>query len=123
MLKVDTKSLGTLAVLRLEGRIVRGETEILRSALRSLPEVCEVTLDLSLVTTLDAGGLGMLLELREQAESNGTRFTLMNPSKPVSLVLEVTRLDSVFQISSGVEFLPAVARTRQESAAHLASCA
>ena len=123
MLKVHAKNLGTVAVLCLQGRIVKGETEMLRKALHSLSEVRAVILDLARVTTVDAGGLGVMLELREQAESKGIRFELMNVNKLVSRVLEVTRLDSVFEVTSGVEFFPAVSRGRQESMPWLASCA
>jgi anti-anti-sigma factor len=122
MLKVHAKNLGTVAVLCLRGRIVNGETESLRKAVHSLSETSAVILDLARVTTVDAGGLGVMLELREQAESKGIRFELMNVSKRVSRVLEVTRLDSVFQITSGVEFFPAVSRSRRASMAALAPC-
>jgi anti-anti-sigma factor len=123
MLKVHARNLGTVAVLCLQGRIVKGETEILRKALHSVSEVSAVILDLARVTTVDAGGLGVMLELREQAESKGIRFELMNVTKLVSRVLEVTRLDSVFQITAGVEFFPAVSRSRRASVGALASCA
>ena len=122
MLKVHAKNLGTVAVLCLQGRIVNGETETLRDAVHSLSEVSAVILDLARVTTVDAGGLGVMLELREQAESKGIRFELMNVTRLVSRVLEVTRLDSVFQIRAGVEFFPAVSRSWRASMAALAPC-
>ena len=127
MLKVHAKNLGTVVVLCFQGRIVNGETEILSKAVHSVSEVRAVIIDLARVTTVDARGLGVMLELREQAESKGIRFELMNVTKLVSRVLEVTRLDSVFQITSAVEFFPAVQRNRRAAlAAHgaaLASCA
>jgi len=49
-----------------------------------------------------------MLELRERMQAKGIRFELMNVSKPMSRVLEITRLDTVFQITSGVEFFPTV---------------
>ena len=102
---------------------MNGETEILRNAVHSLSEVSAVILDLARVTTVDAGGLGVMLELREQVESKGIRFELMNVTKLISRVLEVTRLDSVFQIIGEVEFFPAVSRSRRTSAVALVSCA
>ena len=123
MLNVHTKNLGTLVVLCLQGQIVTGETEILRDAVQSVSEVSAVILDLARVTTIDAGGLGVMLQLREQAESKGIRFGLMNVTKQIGRVLEITRLDSVFQITSGVEFLPEVSRSGRESVAIFASCA
>src|SRR6266446_2722580 len=109
MLAVHVKNLETVAVLCLQGRIVNGETEILREAVHSqaaVSEVSAVILDLARVTTVDAGGLGVMLELRAHAEAKGIRFELMNVTKWVSKVLEVSRLDSVFQITAGVEFFP-----------------
>ncbi len=123
MLNVHAKKLGTVAVLCLEGQIVNGETEILRNAVDSVSEVSSVILDLARVTTVDAGGLGVMLALREQAESRGMRFGLMNVTKQINRVLEITRLDSVFQITTGVEFFGAVARSRRTPVAALAPCA
>jgi anti-anti-sigma factor len=127
MLKIQTKNLETVAVLCLQGQIVNGETEILRNAVNSLPQVTAVKLDLAQVTTVDAGGLGVMLALREQMEAKGICFELTNVTRPVSKVLELTRLDSVFQITSGVEFFPAVSHSRRAASAvygpRLASCA
>ena len=123
MLKVHANNLGTVVVLCLQGQIVTGETETLRKAVQSLSEVSAVMLDFTRVTTIDAGGLGVMLELRELAQSKGIRFELMNVTKQISRVLEITRLDSVFQITSGVEFFPAVPHSRRTSASAFASCA
>ena len=123
MLNVHAKNLGTVAILCLQGQIVNGETEILRNALYSLSEVNAVILDLARVTAVDARGLGLMLELREQAESKGIRFELTNVTKMVSRVLEVTRLDSVFEITAAVEFFPAVSRSQRMPVAAFASCA
>ena len=127
MLKVRARNLGNIAFLCMQGQIVNGETETLINAVRSLSEahldVSTVVLDLALVSTVDAGGLGAMLELREQVQSKGIGFKIMNVSKLVGRVLEVTRLDSVFEVTSGVEFFPLVSRQRQSSMAPLASCA
>jgi anti-sigma B factor antagonist len=123
MLKVHAKDLGNVAILCLQGQIVNGETEILRNAVRSRSGVSAVILDLARVRTVDANGLGVMLELRQQAESKGIRFELMNVSNLVRRVLEITRLDSVFSITSGVEFFPAVPRKRRAHTAALATCA
>jgi anti-anti-sigma factor len=123
MLKVHSKKLDTVAVLSLQGQIVNGETEILLQAVQALSGVGAVKLDLARVTTVDAGGLGVMLVLREQAESNGIRFELMNLTKQISKVFEITHLDSVFRITSGVEFFPAVSRRRHAAVAPFASYA
>ena len=110
MLKVHAKKLETAAMLSLQGQILAGETEILFNVVDSLPETSAVILDLTRVTLVDAHGLGVMLRLRERMHEKGIRFELMNVSKPIRRVLEITRLDSVFQISSAVEFIPAVSR-------------
>ncbi|MEO8433890.1 MAG: STAS domain-containing protein [Pyrinomonadaceae bacterium] len=123
MLKVHAKNLGNVAVLSLQGRIVNGDTEILHTAVDDMTDVSAVILDLARVTTVDARGLGVMLELREQAEAKGIRFELMNLTQMVGKVLEISHLDTVFKISSGVEVFPTVARSRRAPVAALASCA
>ena len=122
MLKVHAKNLGTVAILCLQGRIVNGETATLRDAVRSQSQVSAVVLDLARVSTVDARGLGVMLGLRQQTESKGIGFKLMNVNKLVSRVLQVTRLDSVFEVTSGVELWP-VSRGRPASVMEFAPCA
>jgi len=122
MLKVQTKQWGTVAVLCLQGQIVTGETDSLRAAVSALSGVSSVILDFASVSTVDAGGLGVMLGLREQALARGMRFALMNVTKGVSVVLAVARLDSVFEITSG-EFFSVVSHRRRAPAAVLAPCA
>ena len=100
MLKVHAKKLETFAVLGLQGRVINGETQILRDAVRSVSGANAIILDLKGVTTVDAHGLGVLLELRQQTIANGMRFKLMNISQPLSKVFEITKLNSVFDITS-----------------------
>jgi anti-anti-sigma factor len=127
MLKVYARNLGKVAFLCMQGQIVNGETETLRQAVRSQSEpqwgVRTVVLDLSRVNVVDGRGLGAMLELREQVQAKGIGFKLMNVSKLVGRVLEVTRLDSVFEVTSGVEFFPAVSPRPSASAMRLPSCA
>jgi anti-anti-sigma factor len=123
MLEVQAKKLENVAILCLKGQVVNGETEILRNVVHSLSEVSAIIVDLAGVTTIDAGGLGVMLELRAYAESKGIRFELMNVSKWIGRVLEVTRLDTVFRITSWVEIFPPGSRTRPTSLRELASCA
>ncbi len=99
--------------------MLNGETATLRDAVKSQSQVRTVVLDLAQVNTIDAAGLGVMLELREQTQSKGIGFKLMNVTRLVSRVLEVTRLDSVFEVTSA----PAISRGRPASAMQLASCA
>ena len=131
MLKVHARNLGNVAFLCMQGQIVTSETETLRHAVRSQSEarsetqsdISTVVLDLAQVSIVDAGGLGALLELRQQVQAKGIGFKIMNVSKLVGRVLEITRLDSVFEVASGVELFPAVSRRQAASVMQLASCA
>lgn len=103
MLKVHARKLGSVAVLCLRGRIVSGETSVLSRAVHSQSGVGTVVLDLRRVSTVDAHSLGVMLELRQQTCARGVDFKLMNVTKLVSKVLEMTRLNSVFEVTSGSE--------------------
>jgi len=89
-----------------EGQIINGDTELLRRAVQSTAGTSDIILDFSNVTIVDAHGLGVLLQLREQSLANGIRFKVINVSKPLSRIFEITRLNTVFEINSCVEILP-----------------
>jgi anti-anti-sigma factor len=113
MLNVQRKNLGTVSLLNLDGNVVIGETETLRDVFQTLPPSSSVILDLSHVTLLDAHGLGVLLHLREQAQARDMQLELANIGAHLREIFRITRLDSVFQISTGVEYLPVRATLRR----------
>ena len=123
MLKVHAKNIGTVAILCLQGQIVTGEDAALRNAVHSQSRISALILDLTRVSTIDAGGLGVMLELREQTQAKGVDFKLMNVTKLVSWVLEITRLNTVFEVTSEAEVLSAVSLGRPVSPMELAHCA
>jgi anti-anti-sigma factor len=109
MLKINTRNLGDAAVLGLQGRLVSGETGTLREAVRSQTNIKAIVLDMARINAIDARGLGVLLELHRQSTARGIRFKLMNVSRFMNRVLEVTRLDSVFEIIPKAE--PSIAQS------------
>lgn len=113
MLKINTKKKGVLKVLSLEGKIINGQTDALRSAVQSASYIGDINLDLSRVTLVDAHGLGVMLQLREQTLARGLRFELVNVSDRVNRILEITRLDTVFDIKPGAAFLPGRVRAER----------
>lgn len=117
MLKVHAKKLDAVEVLCLEGQIINGETGVLRSAVELTSDASDVILDLSNVSVVDAHGLGVLLQLREHTLANGIHFELRNVSKSLYKVFEITRLDTVFEITPRVEFSPGIARLQRMLAA------
>ena len=129
MLKIHTRNLGDVAVLSVQGRIVNGETVTLREAVGS--EVAArpqsrgraIVLDLGRVSAVDASGLGLMLELRELAERRGIRLKLANVSSFVRRIFEVTRLDSVFELSITREPLAAIHHPQPARVLPFARCA
>lgn len=129
MLKIHTRNLGDVAVLSVQGRIVNGETSSLREAVGS--EVAArpqsrgraIVLDLARVSAVDASGLGLMLELRELADRKGVRLRLANASSFVRRIFEVTRLDSVFELSNARESHPAIHHPQPARVLPFARCA
>lgn len=113
MLKVHAKKSDAVEVLYLEGQMVNGETEILCGAVQSASGAGDIVLDFSKVTVVDAHGLGVLLQLREEAFAKGIHFKLINVSKRVHRIFEITRLQAVFDISPAVRFCPEVAYSQR----------
>ena len=106
MLKVHAKKMNAVEILSLEGQIINGDTETLRSAVQLASDAGDIILDLSNVTIVDAHGLGVLLQLREQTLANGMHFEVINVNKNLSRVFEIARLNTVFGIHSGAAFIP-----------------
>jgi len=101
MLNATVEELGDGTVLRCQGRIVLGDAyTILRNAVLSQTHTRMLVLDLAQVDRIDAGGLGVLLGLREWAYSHTIRLRLMNVMNQVEHVLELTKLDRVFEFCS-----------------------
>ena len=104
MLNVQRRNLGNVSLLNLDGNVLIGETDSLREIMQTLPSATTVILDLSRVALVDAHGLGVFLQLREQAQSRGMQLQLMNVGNQLRELFRMTRLDSVFPIRSGIEF-------------------
>jgi len=101
MLTIHVDRNGTLSVVRLRGRIVRGrEVQALRSAVTSEKQSRIIVLDLTEVQSLDAGGLNTLVSLHSWAGSRDVQLKLANPSPFVHQMLKRTQLDRLFDIST-----------------------
>jgi len=101
MLNATVQKLGDATILHFKGRIVIGDAcLILRNAVLGQADSRMLVLDLAQVDRIDAGGLGVLLGLREWARSKAIMFKLMNAGNKVEQVLELTRLDRVFESCS-----------------------
>ena len=101
MLKATVQRFQDTTIVRCQGRIVVGERfAILRDAVLGHAPASMLVLDLARVDRIDAGGLGVLLGLREWAHANAIRFKLMNVNNNVDRVVRLTKLDRVFEFWS-----------------------
>src|ERR1700719_1073427 len=92
-------------VLQLEGEIdlhVSPEVaESVRTMVAKKPRVLVV--DLAKVTYLDSSGLAVLIEGMQNVQEYGGKFALAGVQESVKHILEIARLDQVFQIYPDVD--------------------
>jgi anti-anti-sigma factor len=89
MLNVTVENIGELAVVECAGRIVQSESAYkLCDAVTSQTDARIVVLELSEVSAIGGGGLGMLVFLQRWARKHNIRFLLFNPSKSVQSTLK-----------------------------------
>jgi anti-anti-sigma regulatory factor len=101
MLSIHTDRIGDVAVLQCEGRIVRSDSAFkLRDEVTAHTDVRVIVLDLSEVTSIEGGGLGMLLFLERWALDNDIHLKVFNPSNSVRHRLEQAQSVMDFEIST-----------------------
>lgn len=111
MLRIDIQRHSRTATLHCRGRIVFGmELETLRSIAMSQAERT-IVIDLAGIETVDASGLGLLVELQHWAVTGGRTIRFTNASEFVSRLVLLTRLYHVLAIA------PAPGNTSCEPAA------
>jgi anti-anti-sigma factor len=100
-LQYQVERIDDVAVVRCSGRMVRGAAlDDFRREIESLDQLRVLVLDLSEIQQVDAGGLGTLLLVRRSMMQNFSRLKLVNPPAFFRRMLDATRLNSVFEISS-----------------------
>jgi anti-anti-sigma factor len=104
MLRIDIQGDSRSATLYCSGRIVFGmEAETLRSIACSRRER-RLEIDLSDVETVDASGLGLLVELQHWAAKNGHTLRFTSASEFVARLIALTHLYNVLTIVPGREY-------------------
>jgi anti-sigma B factor antagonist len=100
-LSIATRQLDGVTILDLSGRITLGEGSVqLRDAIRDLIGKGEKSILLSLgdVSYIDSSGLGELVSAFTTAKNQNADVKLLNLTKKVKDVLQVTKLYTVFDI-------------------------
>jgi anti-anti-sigma factor len=99
MLSLHVESVDDVAIVECRGRIVRSEAAFkLRDAVISQSHARVIWLDLSEVSAIEGGGLGMLLFLQKWAQSHNIQLKLFNPVRSVKDRLTVTGAGPGFEV-------------------------
>jgi anti-anti-sigma regulatory factor len=111
MLTLHIENIGEMAVIECEGRIVGSESAFqLRDAVTLENGTRIIVLDLSEVSAIEGGGLGMLLLLQRWAQDHDIRLKLFNPRRSVRDRLERVSSMREFDIATLDEMMALLAR-------------
>jgi anti-sigma B factor antagonist len=98
---VVTRQVGDVAVLDIAGRITLGEgSSTLRESLRAMTATrdAKVLLNLEDVTYIDSSGIGELVSGFTNLQELGGQLKLLNLTKRVKDLLQITKLYTVFEV-------------------------
>ena len=86
-------------VLRASGEIDLSAKTLFEERFADVSEAHDgdVVVDLAGVTFFDVAGLGALLQARQRLDAAGRKLLIARPSRRVSRVLEVTRVEALFE--------------------------
>jgi anti-sigma B factor antagonist len=105
-LQLTTRDDGHVTILTVDGDLVIGESESLfKKTITRLLETGKVNLlvDLRRVGFLDSSGLGALVRAMTMSQKEGGQTKLLGAGPQVKKLLEMTRLDSVFENHTDME--------------------
>lgn len=101
---VDVRQQGSVSIVNLKGRFTIGDSPgIIKDTVASLTEAGHknILLNLAEAAYMDsAAGIGELIASYHIVAERGGRLRLLNPTKRVHDVLQLTKLDTVFEIFS-----------------------
>jgi anti-anti-sigma factor len=97
---VSAESYGQTVVLQCKGELTADALEAFKTAVEqalSDAQVRDLVLNLEAVPFVDSSGLEYLLELQERLEGRSGQVKLAAADAHVAKILEITRLDAVFE--------------------------
>lgn len=105
VMELEIYQTGSDVFFLLRGRVVLEECDRLKSTCIPLINkgLEQVIVDLSKVDYIDSAGLGVLVGLKMTASKNKARIVLLHPSRSVSDILYISKLDGIFDIMTGSE--------------------
>lgn len=100
-LTTNQRNFGSITIVDLRGSIDLGPASLtLRHTIRELIESgrTKIILNFLQVSSMDSAGVGELAGAYVPVKSSGGELKFLNPSKKVHGVLQITRLDRVFEV-------------------------
>lgn len=100
-MKVNTRQVDGVTILDLSGRITLGEGSVtLRDTIRDLIAKGQkkILLNLAEISYLDSSGLGELVTAYTTTKNAGGEMKLLNLTKKVQDLLQITKLYTVFDV-------------------------
>ncbi len=100
-IKASTRKVSDVAIVDLSGQIKLGEgTSVLRDTVKDLlgKGQKKILLNLGDITYIDSSGIGELVSAFTSVRNQGGELKLLNLTKKVHDVLQITRLYTVFHV-------------------------
>ncbi len=96
---IEFEKSDTLTTIYVSGEVdLSNSAEVRKTILGALKTTPTVKVNLSAVEYIDSSGIAAMVEGLQFANSNGRTFSLTEPSPQVRSILELARLDQVFDI-------------------------
>jgi anti-sigma B factor antagonist len=100
-MRLKVRQIGRVAVVDIAGKITEGEGDaVLREGVFKLlqSDQKQILLNLRKVPYMDSSGIGEMVACYNAARHKNGTVKLLNPSEKVSNLLQITRLEEVFEI-------------------------
>ncbi|MCR9141513.1 MAG: STAS domain-containing protein [bacterium] len=103
-MEVKTRQKGEVLLVEIRGRVGINETPLLKQELEKLFEQEKsLVVNLASIQYIDSSCLGALITVRKELEKKGLHLRLAEPSDIVRDVLNLTKLESFFEVSETEE--------------------
>ncbi len=99
--KCRSQKIGNVNVLKVIGRLTPDEgDDVLFGTVKQLAEAGEkdFLVDLNSVNYINSSGVGTIIQSYRLAKSKGGDLKILNPSQSVTHIIQVSKLDSIFEV-------------------------
>ena len=100
-MKIETRTIGDVRILDCSGKITLGEgTMAVRNTVRDIlkSDGKKIILNLADVNYIDSSGIGELVSTYTTVTNSGGQLKLLNLTKKIQELLQITKLLTVFQV-------------------------